>query len=54
LNADQKYNLEILIAYIADRKKDRISKEALQEELVSHGWDQTLVELAIKNVYSIK
>ncbi|MFH1655737.1 MAG: hypothetical protein ABH954_03915 [Candidatus Omnitrophota bacterium] len=48
LNADQKYNLGILMTFISDKKRDKVPADIVKQELISHGWDQVLVELAIE------
>lgn len=48
----QKYNLEILIAYVLAKKAQGISMSALQEELIIHNWDHTLINLALDKVFN--
>jgi len=51
LNKHQKFNLEVLINFLKDNKKHLPAPEKLKEELISHGWDVSVVELAIKMAY---
>jgi hypothetical protein len=54
LNASQKYNLEILISYLSQKKKDKIPADTVKQELISHGWDKILVDLAVEKIYTLK
>ena len=54
LSANQKYNLDILLTYLNEKKKNGVPSDAIKQELISYGWDQILVELALKKVYHIK
>jgi len=54
LNASQKYNLGILIAYLSEKKKERIPADIVKQELILYGWDQILVELALERIYHVK
>jgi len=51
LNTHQRYNLNILVTFIMERKKDRIPDGHLKRELISHGWDRSLVELAFQHIH---
>ncbi|HOX54521.1 MAG TPA: type II CAAX endopeptidase family protein [Candidatus Omnitrophota bacterium] len=51
LGEAQKYNLDILVAFLNEKKKSGISLDTVKGELIAYGWDQILVELAIKQVY---
>jgi len=42
----QKYNLDILITYISTKKSQGYSVDRLQKELIEHGWDKLLIDLA--------
>lgn len=52
LSKSQKYNLEILIAFLSEKKRDGLPSDIVKQELIINGWDQVLIELAIKQVYS--
>lgn len=52
LSVDQKYNLGILLVFVSEKKKSGTPANIIRQELVSYGWDQILVELAVKKVYS--
>jgi membrane protease YdiL (CAAX protease family) len=51
LNAAEEYNLNILINFISQKKSQGITAKTIKEELVSHNWDVTLVDLAISEVF---
>ncbi|MDP2939064.1 MAG: CPBP family intramembrane metalloprotease [Candidatus Omnitrophota bacterium] len=50
LSSHQKYNLEILITYIYEKLQQGANINNLKNELILHGWDDILVELAIKEL----
>ena len=50
LNKHQIYNIEILKNYFRDRKITIEEQEKLQKEIVSHGWDQAVVEIALADL----
>ncbi|MBM3248412.1 MAG: CPBP family intramembrane metalloprotease [Candidatus Omnitrophica bacterium] len=52
LSRSQKYNLAILVAFLSEKKISGIPSDTVKQELISYGWDQVLIELAIKKVYS--
>jgi hypothetical protein len=54
LNMHQKFNLEVLINYLLQNRDRMSSPDRLQEELIGHGWDVSVVELAIKKAYPPK
>jgi len=47
LDANQKYNLNILKDFIAHQKDKGLDPKVVKQELSSHGWDADLVELAM-------
>lgn len=51
LNVHQKFNLEALINFLLQNKDKMPAPTKLKEELIGHGWDVSVVELAIKKVY---
>lgn len=54
LNRTQAYNLEILVTFIEEKKKSGMPAELMKKQLLSYGWDQALVDLAIKRAYQTK
>lgn len=52
LSATQRYNLDILLTFLANKKSQGLNDQAAREELLSHNWDVSLVDLAIKQVYN--
>jgi hypothetical protein len=52
LNSHQKFNLEVLISFLKQNKNQMPPVHKLQEELINHGWDVSVVESAIKQVYT--
>jgi len=51
LSRSQKYNLAILVAFLSEKKISGVPSDTVKQELISYGWDQVLIELAIKKVY---
>jgi membrane protease YdiL (CAAX protease family) len=51
LDKTEKYNLELLVTYIAVKKSQGSSAELIKNELISNHWDQVLVKLAIAEVF---
>jgi membrane protease YdiL (CAAX protease family) len=51
LNADQQYNLDLLAGFVANKKTQGQSAGQIKQELLAHGWDFTLVELAIAEIF---
>jgi membrane protease YdiL (CAAX protease family) len=51
LDKTQKYNLGLLVTYIAVKKSQGCSAELIKNELISNHWDQILVKLAIAEVF---
>lgn len=54
LDVNQKYNLNILVNFISLKKSQGYSAEGIKTELTAHGWDYTLVDLAIAEVFKTK
>jgi len=52
LNVSQEYNLQILIAFVSQNKSQGMDPLKLKGLLIEHGWDQVLVELAIRKVFA--
>jgi hypothetical protein len=53
LNKIQRYNLEILINFVAMKKNRGFDSRTISEELILYNWDIELVNLAIKEVFSL-
>jgi hypothetical protein len=51
LNGSQEYNLEILIAFVSQKKSQGLGSRELREQLIKYGWDQVLADLAIGKVF---
>jgi membrane protease YdiL (CAAX protease family) len=51
LSATQEYNLEILVAFVFQKKSQAADLPGLKKELIEHGWDKVLVDLAIRKVF---
>jgi membrane protease YdiL (CAAX protease family) len=51
LSEIQKYNLDILFAFVAEKKSKGYASCAVKEELVRHNWDPLLVNMAIEEVF---
>jgi membrane protease YdiL (CAAX protease family) len=47
LSTNQEYNLNILVNFVLLKKSQGCSAEEIKKELIGHGWDFTLVDLAI-------
>lgn len=50
LDRVQKFNLGVLETFVRERRAAGMPVEAIREELVSHHWDVSLVELALSKV----
>ncbi|MFH1202306.1 MAG: type II CAAX endopeptidase family protein [Candidatus Omnitrophota bacterium] len=50
LNTHQRYNLEILVDFLLKKRDQGQAFEKIKDELISCGWDQMLVELAINKI----
>lgn len=48
LSLSQLYNSNVLAAYIGEKLKQGIGLKQLEDEIIRHGWDITLVRLTIK------
>lgn len=53
LNPTEKFNLKILITFVASRKSHGLSLQEIKKELLQYNWDLSLVELAIKEVFRV-
>ena len=51
LDKTQKYNLDVLIAFVSAKKLKGFSSEAIKKELVYYNWDHLLVNLAVEKVF---
>ena len=51
LDADQRYNLEVLIVYLRQKKSRGAPRDILKKELINHNWREELVDLAIEEVF---
>jgi len=51
LDKTQEYNLGVLITFVSAKKSQGFSPESISTELISHNWDNLLVNLAIKEVF---
>lgn len=47
LSSQQLYSIQILITYINKRVQEGASLQELEKELLLHGWDETLVRMAL-------
>jgi len=52
LDKIQKYNLEILITFMAVKQSQGISSHKIKEELLQYNWDPSLVDIALKKVFN--
>lgn len=51
LNQHQLYNIEVLKSYLKDKKPPGPNEQKkLQDEIVSHGWDQAVVEIVLSDL----
>jgi len=50
LDANQRYNIEILKIFISHQKSLGMNLGSIKEELVSRGWDAELIELAAERI----
>lgn len=48
LSSIQEYNLEVLSAFVSQKKSQGLDHRELKEQLIKYGWDYVLVDLAIK------
>lgn len=53
LNKHQKFNLEVLVNFLENNQNKLPKPAKLKEELIAHGWDVSVVELAIKKAHSL-
>jgi len=51
LNETQKYNLNILLKFLQEKKAGGTDRQLIRQELISHDWDTDLVDLALKDVF---
>lgn len=51
LSGSQEYNLGILIVFVSQMKSQGLGPRELKEQLIKYGWDQVLVELAVRKVF---
>ncbi len=51
LDANQKYNLGILVVFVSTQKNKGFDSETIKRELIKHNWDIDLVDLAIEEVF---
>ena len=51
LDVNQEYNLNILVNFISFKKSQGYSAVSIKTELTEHGWDYTLVDLAVAEVF---
>jgi len=49
LNANQRYNLTVLAVFIKGKKEQGMNSCQIEDELVGHGWDPALVEIAMRH-----
>ena len=54
LNPTEKFNLNILITFVASRKSQGLSPIEAKKELMQHNWDISLIELAINEVFRVE
>jgi len=52
LDKTQKYNLQILVTFISAKSSQGHSADMIRKELVQYGWDYSLVDLAIAEVFN--
>ncbi|MCK9594302.1 MAG: CPBP family intramembrane metalloprotease [Candidatus Omnitrophica bacterium] len=50
LNANQRYNLTVLAVFISRKKEQGMELRQIEAELVGHGWDPGLVEIAMSQI----
>jgi membrane protease YdiL (CAAX protease family) len=50
LNANQRYNLTVLAAFISGKREQGLNTCQIETELVGHGWDPELVEIAMRQI----
>jgi len=48
LSVNQRYNLTVLAAFISNKKEQGLNPGQIEAELVGHGWDPGLVEIAMR------
>jgi membrane protease YdiL (CAAX protease family) len=51
LNPVEKYNLNILITFVSEKKSQGMKRQAIKTELLRNNWDPALVDLAVTGVY---
>jgi membrane protease YdiL (CAAX protease family) len=51
LNKIQRYNLDILLTFVASKKSQGRTAAGIREELLAHNWDALLIDLAIAEVF---
>lgn len=51
LSSTQEYNLQVLTAFVSQKKIDGQDQRELKEKLIRFGWDHILVDLAIKKAF---
>ena len=51
LSSAQEYNLEVLTAFVSQKKSQGLDQRELKGELIKYGWDHVLVDLAIGTVF---
>ncbi len=50
LDSGQQYNLEILVIFLKEKKRQNVDLVKLKEELIYHNWNRFLVEEAFKRI----
>ncbi|MFA6216782.1 MAG: CPBP family intramembrane glutamic endopeptidase [Candidatus Omnitrophota bacterium] len=53
LNRIQRYNLDVLVTFVSDRKLKGGGSKAINAELIAHNWDIDLVKLALAKVFPV-
>jgi hypothetical protein len=51
LNRTEKYNLEVLTAFVSAKKSQGLSEDEIRQGLIKHNWDIILVRLALEKVF---
>jgi hypothetical protein len=51
LNQAQAYNLGVLVIFVFAKRSQGCAPELIKKELITHNWDNMLVDLAIKEVF---
>ncbi len=52
LDKEQEYNLNVLLIFISAKRGAGYSREQIGQELILHGWDRALVELALGKAFT--